>query len=196
MRQNLFLFGTEYCKSVRWAERSFIVSLLNGVKWVRKMGSGRVFAVVSGFAVVFFLVLNTGCTTVRRDYRKAHPPQISTILDMQGDWIDLDGAVSSAASATGLAVISTDRWQALVRYEMVTDGGQRGELIVVGKRQDEGQRGIESSAKPTSDQNGIERAEVRIGRFRDADREVEFLKALRRSLGERRKNPHLPIGGE
>jgi len=160
------------------------------------MRSGRVFAVVSGFALAFSLMLDTGCSTVRRDYRKAHPPQISTILEMQGDWIDLDGAVSSAASETGLAVISTDRWQVLVRYEMVTDGGQRGELMVVGRRQGERQQSVENSEKPTSDQSGIERAEVRIGRFRDANREAEFLEALRRNLGEMKKNPHLPIGRE
>ncbi len=124
-----------------------------------------------------------GCSEPKRDYRKAPPPELSTVMDMSGRWIDLDSAVAAAAADTGLAVLKSDYWQTMVRYELVTETGQPASLVVIGIRESEngqvesGVSNINNNEKP-----GIRRAEARVGRLRDGAFEHRFLEALAEHL--------------
>lgn len=137
-------------------------------------GAGAIFA----FCLVCGLVITMpgwGCATVQRDYRVAPPGEPSSKMEAEagealGRWVDLEGAVSAAASSAGIAVVGSDRWELAVIYSLRTDTDQEGSLLVTG-----------------SAATGVTGAEVRIGRFSDAAREAGFLDALRREL-ERMKS--------
>ena len=124
-----------------------------------------------------------GCSEPRRDYRKAPPPELSTVLDMHGRWIDLDLAVETAATDAGMAVLSSDNWQTMVQYELVTETGLPASLVVTGIRENENVK-AESGVSNINDHEkpGIRRAEARVGRLRDGALELRLLKALEKHL--------------
>lgn len=136
-------------------------------KHLRGAGSTFVFCLVFGLAAG---MQGWGCAAAQRDYRVAPPGEPSSRMEAEagetlGRWVDLDGAVSAAASEAGMAVLGSDRWELAVIYSLRTDTDQEGSLLVTG-----------SAAV------GVTGAEVRIGRFSDVQREGGFLEALRREL--------------
>ncbi len=172
----------DYCKSMGERMRQTDLSrseggslAWNGVFFVKL---GVLLMVVAGIFGIF------GCAAPQRDLGRAVPPMVSTVLELEGDWVDLEAAVATAASDAGLAVVGVDRWRTMVMFELVTDGGQAGELVVMGIRagdEDEGE-----------DVEGIARGEARIGRFRDGNREGLLLSSLRDELVRLRGRQHLP----
>lgn len=73
-----------------------------------------------------------------------------------------------------MAVVGVDRWELAVLFDLRTDRGTPGSLLVVGDRE-----------------RGISMAESRIGRFRNPDDEDAILRALQRQLARLAKQPRL-----
>jgi len=131
-----------------------------------------IITILSGISTV------PGCSQPQRNYQKAPPPELSTVMEIHGNWIDLDDSVAAAASETGLAILASDRWNTMVKYELVTDTGQPASLVVIGDRGDLTERGTNSVSGGGTHKLGIYRAEARVGRLRDARREQNLLEAL------------------
>ena len=129
-----------------------------------------------------------GCSEPQRNYQKAPPPEHSTVMEIHGNWIDLDEAVAAAAADAGMAILSSDRWNTMVMYKLVTETGQPGSLVVIGNRDDHPEATTGSTNTPDATggedqyQPGLCRAEARVGRLRNAQREQQLLKALKLHL--------------
>jgi hypothetical protein len=126
-------------------------------------------------AGVFGLCTILGCTTVRRDYSQPPPAVPSTLVSVQGRWIDVEEAVAAAAAEVEMAVATNDRWQSAWRFTLRTNPGQSGELLITG-----------------TPEGGPALAEARIGRFRDAVAEEALLEALADALDRYSEIPRLP----
>lgn len=93
---------------------------------------------------------------------------------MSGRWIDVEEAAQEAASLTRMAIVGVDRWELAVLFEVRTDQGSPGSLLVVGDR----------NAQITG-------AEARVGRFRNPQQEDALLRALADELQRLSTRPRL-----
>jgi hypothetical protein len=145
------------------------------------------------------LLIGSSCSEPRRDYRSSLPPQPATRVELTGRWIDLDDAVAMACEANDLAVVEAERWATVVRFQIVSDVGREGTLVVVGvpeaapvagsmsKNDDDA---VADELRDTPD-FPIRFGEIRLGSFRDPAREAEFMRSLRRALRDLQSKPRL-----
>lgn len=134
---------------------------------------------------------------MQRDRTRAHPPLPSSLIDVEGRWVDVETAAARAASDVGMAVVGVDRWHRAVFISLRTDADQPASLLVGGRRrptENLNTVGAEAADRTVfaEGSTGVEWAEARVGRLGAPEREAALLVAFRERLAELAREPRLP----
>lgn len=134
---------------------------------------GTEIRVIHTIASFILLLIITGCSEVQRDFTKAPPAQPSSKQIVTGKWIDIDTALNEAVADKNvlMSVISTDRWESLIIYELRTNQDNSATLMVIRHPDCNSDKEICNIV-----------LETRVGRFRDADAEIRLLSAIKQQF--------------